>query len=205
LIQTSSAAVVRHAWLGLCAVLAAGSLAAWIRDNPPDWLWHAATWQQHPWAVFTAAFVHLSAAHLLGNLLALAALALLGQALRAGGASALALLAAWPLGTAGLQLWPSITSYGGLSLVVHAGVAVLAAHCALRPRGVRAARIWALLLAAGLAAKLIAERAWQQPLLFDSAWGFKVAVAAHLSGALAGLACALLVAGAAWRIRKPAP
>jgi len=197
---------VRPAWLMLCGVLAVGSAGAWVSGNPPSWLWHAATWQQQPWTVFTASFVHLSAAHLLGNLLALAALALLGQALRAGVASALALLAAWPLATVALQLWPAISSYGGVSLVAHAGVAVLAVHCALRPREVRAARLWALLLVAGLAVKLIAERAWQQPLLFDGAWGFKVAVAAHLSGALAGLACALLAAGAAaWVVRRPVP
>lgn len=202
-VPESDGHLVRLAWLAACAVLAVGCLCAWLGGDPAGWSWHANTWWQQPWTLWTAAFVHLSSAHLIGNLLALAALALLGHALRAGTGSALALVAAWPLGTLGLLAWPAVSRYGGASLVVHAGVAVLVVHCASRSLPRRAGQAWALVLGTGLLAKLVAERAWQQPLLFDSAWGFQVAVAAHLSGALAGLACALLAAATSAAFGRP--
>jgi hypothetical protein len=40
--------------------------------------------------------------------------------------------------------------------------------------------------------KLIAERAWSQPVAFDPSWGSNVVYAAHLTGALAGGLCGLV-------------
>ena len=50
-----------------------------------------------------------------------------------------------------------------------------------------------LLLAGGLLIKLRLERAWAVPIGFDSGWAFNVIYAAHLTGAVAGAALALLL------------
>lgn len=178
-------------WAALCLLLAAGSVAAWRLGSPLPWEWWRADWG-HAASWWTAAFVHRSAAHGLANLLALGALAVLGQALRLPRALTLAWALAWPLSTLGLLLFPQISHYAGLSGVLHAAVAVLVVHCAMA----RALRGWAVLLGAGLGLKLMAEAAWRQPLVFEPEWGFAVATAAHLTGALAGVACALLASGA---------
>ncbi len=169
-----------------------GSTAVWLAGGADALTWRAADGLHRPWTWFGAALVHLSTAHWLGNLLALAALAALGWAVRAGRAATAAWALAWPLSTVGLWTWPVVGHYVGLSGVVHAGVAVLALHCA----GPAGRRTVGLLLAAGLALKLAGEQAWRQPVRFDPAWGFDVVVAAHLSGAVAGAACALLVCAA---------
>lgn len=183
-------------WPALCLLLAAGSLVAWRAGSPLRWEWWRADWA-HVASWWTAAFVHRSAAHGLANLLALGAVAVLGQALRVPRALTLALALAWPLSTLGLLAFPQIGRYAGLSGVLHAAVAVLVVHCALA----RALRGWAVLLGAGLGLKLMAEAAWRQPLVFEPEWGFAVATAAHLSGAVAGAACALLAEGVG-RIRR---
>lgn len=185
-------------WPALCLLLAGGALSAWRLGNPVDWEWwrdfaaEPATW-------WTAAFVHRSLAHGLANLLALGALAVLGVALQVPRAQAWAWAAAWPLSTLALLLFPQIARYAGLSGVLHAGLAVLVVHCAFT----RAHRAWAGLLGAGLAAKLLAEAAWSRPLVFEPEWGFAVATGAHLTGALAGLVCALAAYGISrmWRMR----
>lgn len=178
-------------WPALCLLLATGCIAAWQAGGPLRWEWWRADWAAAAtW--WTAAFVHRSAAHGLANLLALGALAVLGQALRVPAGQALALALAWPLTTLGLVLFPPITRYAGLSGVLHAAVAVLVVHCAASQHQ----RGWAVLLGAGLGLKLAAEAAWRQPLVFEPEWGFAVATAAHLTGALAGTACALVAYGA---------
>jgi len=185
-------------WPTLCLLLAAGSLLARWLGNPLEWEWwpdfagDAMTW----WA---AALVHRSTAHWLANLLALAAVAVLGLALQVPRAQAWALFAAWPLSTLGLLLFPQIERYAGLSGALHAAVAVLVVHCAFT----RGHQAWAGLLGAGLAAKLLAEGAWSRPLVFEPEWGFAVATGAHLTGALAGLLCALAAYGLSrmWRMR----
>lgn len=178
------------AWTALCLLLAVGCIAAWLAGRPLDLEWWREDWDAS-WTWWTAALVHRSAAHGAANLLALGALALLGQTLRVPLHQALALLAAWPLSTLGLMLFPEIERYAGLSSVLHAAVAVLVVHCAFT----RVLQGWSGLLGAGLAAKLVAEAAWDQPLVFEHEWGFTVATAAHLTGALAGTACALLAYG----------
>jgi rhomboid family GlyGly-CTERM serine protease len=186
-------------WPALCLLLAGGTLWAWWLRNPLDWEW----WRDfatEPASWWTAALVHRSPAHGLANLLALCALAVLGVALQVPRAQAWAWAAAWPLSTLALLLFPQIGRYAGLSGVLHAGVAVLVVHCAFA----RAHRAWAALLGAGLAAKLLAEAAWSRPLVFEPEWGFAVATGAHLTGALAGLLCALLAYGLSWMWRMRA-
>ena len=54
-------------------------------------------------------------------------------------------------------------------------------------------RVLGLLVAGGLLVKLRLERAWAVPIGFDSGWAFNVIYAAHLTGAVAGAALALLL------------
>jgi len=149
--------------------------------------WDAAQWTRHPWTLWTAAWVHTSAGSLSGNLLALAALTVLGAAFGAGRPASLALAVAWPLTTLALLLWPEVASYAGLGGPNHAAAAVLAVHVARRTT----LKPLAALLFGGIGLKLALERAWVQPVAFDPSWGFNVVYAAHLVGTVAGIACAI--------------
>ena len=183
-----------RAWLGVCALLAGGSAAVALisgavlpaQDAAAHPLaWHALGWLPRPWTLWTSAWVPSSAGSLGGNLLAVAALAVLGAALGAARPAAIALLVAWPLSVAALAIWPQVTSYGGLDGPIHAAAMVLGSLVARRP----ALKPWSPLLFAGMALKLIAEDAWSQPVAFDPSWGLNVVYAAHLTGAVAGAAC----------------
>jgi rhomboid family GlyGly-CTERM serine protease len=205
------------AWPSLCALIGVLSAVLWLL-HPPSYAaaqlpnpltWDAARWTERPWTLWTASLVHLSGSHLLANLLALAALAVLGAALQARRSAALALFMAWPLGTVSLLLWPGVAHYRGLSGLIHAAVLALWAHTAINS----IAKPLSFVLLAGMALKLATEHAWSQPLAFDPDWGFNVVYAAHLSGAVAGAACGLLCCALAlgWRganrgrLRNPQP
>jgi membrane associated rhomboid family serine protease len=138
--------------------------------------------------LWSTSLVHLSGAHLLANLLALAVLAVLGACLDAGRAATLALLVAWPLGTLALLGWPQVAGCSGMSGLLHAMVAVLWAHTALRG----SAKPVSYVIFAVLALKLLSEHAWSQPIAFDPNWGFNVVYAAHLTGAASGALFGLL-------------
>lgn len=185
-----------RAWPFLCAVLALASLAAWAMGPASVALqWDVSSWPREPWTLWTSALVHLSAGHLLANLLALGSLAVLGAALRVGKPAALALLVAWPLGTLALTAWPEVKQYSGLSGLIHAAVAVLWADAAIQ----RKAYPMSFVVFVGVVFKLMTEHAWTAPIAFDPSWGFNVVYAAHLSGTLAGAVCGLLAA--AWGLR----
>ena len=175
-----------------CALLALGCLLAWAIGNPAELGWSPRGWASSPWTLWTASLLHVSPAHLLGNLAALAAIAGLGVTLQAGRTSAVALLLAWPTGTLALGLWPQVGYTVGMSGTLCAMLAILTVHTAtdagLRPM--------AYILFASLALKLLAEHAWSQPVGFDPAWGFNVVYAAHLAGAVAGATAAIL----AWAV-----
>jgi len=183
-----------RAWIATAAALAVLALAGST--------WPAATldWQpalaaREPWRAFTAVAVHYSTLHLAANLAGAAALAVLGWAAAAPPAWAVAWLAAWPLTHLGLLCAPELAHYGGLSGVLHAGAAIVAIGL-LGPdaaRGAGAMRRWiGAALLAGLALKLLHEAPWQAPLLrHPPGWDIAVAPLAHLTGAAAGLLCAL--------------
>ena len=141
-----------------------------------------------PGVLWSASLVHLSGAHLLANLVALAVLAVLGAYLQAGRAATLALLVAWPLGTLALLCWPRVAGYSGMSGLLNAMAAVLWAHTALQS----GTKPVSFVIFAALALKLLSEHAWSQPIAFDPNWGFNVVYAAHLVGAAAGALCGLL-------------
>ncbi len=180
------------AWLIVCGVLGGGSLlVTWAWGVvPPTYnvavhplAWDADTWMSRPWTLWTSAWVHTSIGSFVANLLAVVALAVLGQMLGAGRLAALALWAAWPLSTAALLIWPQVGSYGGLGGAIHAAAAVIGMHVAGRPE----LKPFSPLLFAAVGLKLIAERAWNQPVAFDPSWGFNVVFAAHLTGTLSGM------------------
>jgi len=178
-----------RAWVALAALLALGSgLAWWVPAALLDWQPGLAI--SEPWRAWTAAFVHWSAWHLAANLGATAAVAALGWAARVPPGAALAWCAAWPATQLGLLLRPGLAHYGGLSGVLHAGVAVVAlwlvAACRGRPRLVGA------LLGAGLVAKLLLEQPWGPVLRRVAGWDIAVAPLVHATGAAAGLLCGAL-------------
>ena len=183
-----------RAWPLTCALLIAASVALWLAGIsghvvPQHWLWHAEFWPRQPWTLWTGPLLHFLGAHLAGNALALAALAVLGAALHAPRADALALLLAWPLGTLALTLWPAVGGFYGLSGLVHAAAAIVALRALADPQ----LRWLGLLVGGGLMIKLALERGWAVPVAFDSAWGFNVVFAAHLAGASVGAGMLLLL------------
>jgi rhomboid family GlyGly-CTERM serine protease len=185
-----------RAWLGLCVLLAAGGLLAGALPSAVlDWQPGLAG--EQPWRAWSAAFVHWSLLHLGANLAGCAVLGALGLSARLGTPWALAWFAAWPLTQWGLLLQQEeLLHFGGLSGVLHAGVAV--AVLALLQRPGRERHI-GLAIAAGLIAKLWLEQAWTGPALRQvTGWDIAVAPFSHFSGAVAGGACAMM---AAWWTR----
>lgn len=170
-------------------MLAGASGFVWWSGLSAQCAWSAAQWRTQPWTLWSASLAHLSSLHLFGNLLALAVLAVLGLHLQADRRAFWAVLLAWPLATLGLRYWPQIGVYSGLSGLLCAMLGVLWFHAAMD--GARRMASWALALALGF--KLVTEHAWSQPIVYDPHWGFNVVVAAHLAGAISGMACALAV------------
>lgn len=176
-------------WLAMCAWLALCSLVA-SALHPVDWDWQPALAASEPWRWWTAAFVHWSAAHLAANLAALALVATLGAVAMAPLVITLAWLASWPLLHLGLLVQPELAHYGGLSGLVHSGVAVVAVFVAATEGGAR--RAIGLAMLAGLTTKITLEAPWDIALVFSTSADVPVAPMAHLSGAAAGLLCAVL-------------
>ena len=189
------------AWPLLCGLIAGASTLAWWAGAPASWVWSAHGWEHAPWTLWSAALVHQTLAHGVGNLLALGALAVLGRSGGAGRRDALALALAWPLGTLGLLAWPQVTHYWGLSVVTHAAAALLWVRLSMAP----STRWVGRALMAGLVFKLWWERGWAVPLAFDAGWGFNVTYAAHLSGALAGVGTGALLLWLPVWLHRPAP
>ena len=179
--------LITWAWPALAAVLMAGALLAWRVDGAGiDW--QPALAASEPWRAVTAVFVHYSLLHLGANLAGAALVGALGQAAAVPLRSVAAWAMAWPLTQLGLLLQPQLLHYGGLSGVLHAGVAVVALHlvCA----GVRSQRLIGLAIAAVLLAKVISEAPWAGPLRHPSGWDIAVAPLAHASGVAMGALCA---------------
>jgi rhomboid family GlyGly-CTERM serine protease len=179
-----------QAWAALAAAFAAAALLAWWLPAPLlDW--QPARAAAEPWRAFSGAFVHWSAQHLLANLAGAAVVGALGVAGPLPGRAALAWLLAWPLTQAALALQPALVHYGGLSGVLHAGVAVAGLWLLVTGGGHRRAITGVVL--AGLVAKVLLERPWGTPLRLGSDWDIATAPLAHATGVLAGLLCAGLL------------
>ena len=189
------------AWIALAAAFAVAAALCWSAA-PAALDWRPALTAAEPWRMWTAAFVHLSPLHLLANELGCLVVAAFGAVARVPVAAAWAWFMAWPLGHAALALQPALTSYGGLSGVLHAGVAVVAWQLLRRDHGTRRSIGAAVLV--GLVVKLVLERPWESPTRSMPGWDFAVAPLAHATGSAAGLACALIVDLVAARMgRRP--
>ena len=91
----------------------------------------------------------------------------------------------------GWRLVPGRYDYGGLSGVVHAGVAAIVVWALANGR-TRAQRWVGALVALGFIAKLVSETPWGAPLRQPAGWDIAVAPFVHLTGAISGALCALV-------------
>jgi len=183
------------AWSALAVALAFGAVLAWpVERTLIDW--QPALAAAQPWRAFSAAFVHYSALHLAVNLAGALLVGALGQVASVPLRCVAAWLLAWPLTQLGLLLQPELLHYGGLSGVLHAGVAVVVVH--LIVAGTRVQRRIAWALGAGLVLKVLMEAPWQGPALRTSPdWDIALAPFAHATGVIAGVVCSALAE--AWR------
>jgi hypothetical protein len=199
-------------WWGVCVSLAVPALVIGLSPDwgvvPldtaasqwPDWAQRlvlrpdqlgrqaAASW----WAT---AWLHGSSPHLWRNVAGTGLLALLGWLMRPAPSAALAWALAWPLTHVGMLLEPTLSSYVGLSGVLHAGLVCLALPPAMtlwprRPADRTASKrrdAWVgLALLVGLAWKIIMENPWTHGLMASASSAIKVAPWAHFSGCMAG-------------------
>ncbi len=196
-----SSADAGRAWGLLAALLALGAGLAWSAS--PDTIdWQPALAWREPWRAWSAVFVHYSALHLAANAAGAILVGALGWVARVPGRSVVAWLAAWPLTQYGLLARPELLHYGGLSGVLHAGVACVALHLVVDGSGGRRAIGGAVL--AVLAGKVVNEAPWGAALRHPPGWDIAVAPFAHLSGLVAGLLAAAL-AEVLHRLRPQAP
>lgn len=191
-------------WLIVCVVHAVASMLVWWQgETLAGWLtWRADRWLQQPWTLWTSAWVHRSTPHLIGNQMAIGALAAVAWVFRPGLRAVWAWVLAWPLVPWTQTMWPFVGYYVGLSGVIHAAVAVLVLDWMWNaPRGSMAWR-WGGLLGLGLVAKLVLEQGWSKPVVWSEGLDMSVVHSAHLMGAIAGAGCvALLMAVSASRGR----
>lgn len=187
-------------WLLLSAVLGGLALLLWLQPTSP-WDWQPARAATEPWRWWTAAGVHWSSLHLAANGVGLVLVAALGWQAGCGRAATLAWAAAWPLTQLGLLLQPALRHYGGLSGVLHAGVAV--AGCQLLAAGPGRRRWIGAALLAGLGCKLLLEAPWRGPLVASPGWDILIAPLAHVTGAAAGLLCGAVALGWLSRCGRP--
>jgi rhomboid family GlyGly-CTERM serine protease len=185
-----------RAWLVVCCVHGVASMLLWwAQAGAVEALtWRADHWAERPWTLWTSAWVHLNTPHLIGNQLALGALTAFAWVIRPSLRCAMAWLTAWPLTQFTLLLWPQIGYAVGLSGLLHAGAMVLAVQLMFKRIPIRKARRWGALLALGVLTKILLERGWQYPVVWDRANDMSVVQAAHLSGVMWGLLLGLLVA-----------
>jgi rhomboid family GlyGly-CTERM serine protease len=178
-----------RAWAALAALLVVGSLVG--AGLPADVLdWQPARAFDQPWRAFTAAFAHWSSQHLHANLLAAAVVGVYGWAAQLPRQQATAWLCAWPLSHLMLLVRPELAHYGGLSGMLHGGVAITCLFLLWRARGGRL--VVGALVSLGLVIKLARETPWGPALQRSQEWDIAVVPLAHTTGALAGLLCGVL-------------
>lgn len=176
------------AWLALCLLHAVASMLVWWGGETwADFLtWRSDHWAGRPWTWWTTAWVHVHTPHLIGNQLAVGALAAMAWLLRPNVWASLAWLLAWPLTTLALLTWPQIGYCVGLSGQIHVALTIVGLHMALGEIRVRKGRRWGSLLLAGLLAKAVLEQGWHWPVVWDDAADMSVVQAVHLAGTACG-------------------
>jgi rhomboid family GlyGly-CTERM serine protease len=187
------------AWGAVALSLLIGSLLSQALHASAALEWQPALAGTQVWRWWSAAFVHYSMLHLIGNLTGLVLTAAFGWVSQVPCRAAAAWFAAWPL-THLLFLWwvPELLHYGGLSGVVHAGVAIVIAHLLIT--GTRGQRLVAAAVLAGLLAKIATETPWREAVQHPEGWDIGIAPIAHVTGVLSGTLCVL--AAHAWSRRR---
>jgi rhomboid family GlyGly-CTERM serine protease len=195
-----SAALLRRpgvAWCAAALLMFVGTLAAWSMPHS------ALDWQParapQAWRWWSAAFVHYSGQHMTANLGAVMLVAAYGWIARVPLRSTLAWCAAWPLTHLLLLVQPALPNYGGLSGLMHTGVAVVCVHLVFS--GTHAQKFVAAAVFTGMAAKIVSESPFGEPLRHVAEWDIAVAPLGHLTGAVAGTLCS---AAAELRARRAA-
>ena len=178
------------AWCGFALVALLGPALATGIGARPAIDWQPALALSEPWRLWSAAWVHLSAAHLAVNAAGALLVAALGAAACLPARATLAWALAWPLTHALLAVRPSIDHYGGLSGVLHAGVAVCAMWLVRTSSGRRRAIGMAVML--GLVVKAVIEAPWRAELPVSDLLGIATVPLAHAAGVTAGTLAALL-------------
>ncbi|MBX3622580.1 MAG: rhombosortase [Rhizobacter sp.] len=189
------------AWCVLAGVLLVGSLVEFAASLTPQLEWQPEHALGQTWRVWSAAFVHYSRLHLVGNLTGLALTAAFGWVSRVPPSAAAAWAVAWPFThLAFFWLAPELRHYGGLSGVVHAGVAIVLTHLFIT--GTRGQRAVAAAVLAGLVAKILTETPWRGAVQHPQGWDIAIAPIAHVTGVLSGTLAAL-AAHALHRLTAP--
>ena len=164
-------------------------LAWWSQRTLLDWQPQRA-WTE-PWRWWSAALVHLTPLHLGMNLLATALVAAYGWAARVPAVVALAWIASWPFTHLALLARPELAHYGGLSGILHAGVAATTLWLIVRGDGAQRVVGWLMLVGQGV--KLLLEQPWGAAVHAPGELDVAVAPLAHASGSIAGALLAWLV------------
>ncbi|HEX3138849.1 MAG TPA: rhombosortase, partial [Rhizobacter sp.] len=179
------------AWCAVAAALLVGSLLCFAFDAARALEWQPSLAATQPWRWWSAAFVHYSTLHLVGNLTGLALTAAFGWVTHMPPRAALAWFAAWPLTHLAFLWWvPDLLHYGGLSGVVHAGVAIVITQVLIS--GNRGQRAVVATVLVGLLTKIATETPWREAVQRHEGWDIGIAPMAHVTGVLSGTACLLL-------------
>ena len=156
--------------------------------------WQPALGLHQPWRLWTCAWVHGSAAHLLVNVAGAIVVAFVGWRGRLPAAAALAWFAAWPLvhvlmaGIGAERLAAAMPRYDGLSGVLHAGGVVAGLALAWPPAGRPSRERWiGVVIVAGTLTKVAFEAPWDLAPRPSAALGIAVAPVAHACGIAAGV------------------
>jgi rhomboid family GlyGly-CTERM serine protease len=189
------------AWLAVAVSMAVAAALAWpLERTMLDWQPGLA--RSQPWRAITAVAVHYSGMHLGANLVGALWVALLGWVAKVPARMVWAWLVAWPLTQWGLLIKPELLHYGGLSGVLHAGVAVVALHLMLA--GQRAQRWVSAAILLGVAIKVLGEAPWGAVLQHKPGWDIAVAPIAHATGLVSGLLAAAVAHGLGRRAQRGA-
>ncbi|MEN9843064.1 MAG: hypothetical protein RLZZ612_893 [Pseudomonadota bacterium] len=182
-------------WLWLCVLHGFSSMLVWWAGDASSQLltWRSGESWSRPWTWWTSAWVHLHTPHLIGNQMVIGAFAAWAWLVRPDRPAAVAWFLSWPIATVALNLWPQIGYCVGASGVLHAGVAIMAVFMILGHFQRGSEQAWGWILLIGLGFKVWSEQAWHTPVVWDSGANLSIVSAVHLTGALSGMALALVV------------